>query len=879
MTTLLEKHINAAAGSSPTAPTAPTRNERHQQNTAVQLTVRRDENSYWSTPADDVLRELGSGISGLSSEEAKERLEQFGSNHLSPAHQSSLVLLLLQFKSPITLLLAAAAALSLYLGDITDATIIFGIILVSGLLSFWQEKGAADAVKNLLALVSVKTTVVRDNQSTKVPIEEVVPGDIVLLSAGTTVPGDCLLMESKDLFANEAALTGETFPMEKRAGVVPADTPLAGRTSVLYLGTHVVSGTAKALVVLTGQDTEFGKISRRLKLRPPETEFERGVRRFGYFLLEVTLLLILAIFAANVALHRSVLESVLFSLALAVGMTPQLLPAIISVNLSHGARRMAAKEVIVRRLASIQNFGSMNVFCSDKTGTLTEGTIHVHAALDASGHDSQRVFDLAYVNASLQSGFTNPLDEAILRHKSVDLSDYEKLDEIPYDFIRKRLSVLVRHSGQSLLITKGAFHSVIDACTRAAADGSESVPLSSIRDAIEQQYTMLSSQGFRTIGVACRLLDGAVAVSKQDEAEMEFVGFLVLSDPPKPGVDETIRQLQQLGISLKIITGDNRLVAANVARQVGLSTDKLLTGSDLRQMSDAALVQRALTTQVFAEVEPNQKEQIIIALKKAGQVVGYLGDGINDATALHAADVGISVDQAVDVAKEAADIVLLKRDLSVLVAGVEEGRATFANTLKYVFMATSANFGNMFSMAGASLFLPFLPLLPKQVLLTNLLTDLPEMTIAGDRVDEELVARPRRWDVSFIRRFMLVFGPLSSIFDYLTFGVLLALPGVSRAEFRTAWFIESVVSACLVVLVIRSRRRFWKSMPSRPLLVTNLLVIVAALTLPFTPVAAFLGFASVPLPILLIIAGIIAAYVASAEWVKTVFYRRIRHDG
>lgn len=830
-----------------------------------------DTNAYWSTAAQEQIVLLKCDSRGLSSAEAARRLCDIGPTRLATRGESNLVVLLRQFKSPITLLLAVAAALSLFLGDTMDSAIILVIILASGLLGFWQEKNAADAVKKLLALVAARATALRDGKPTVVPIETVVPGDVVVLSAGSTVPGDCLLLETKDLFVNEATLTGETYPVEKQVGVVSAKSPLAGRSNSLFLGTHVVSGTAQALIVRTGRQTEFGKISDRLKLRPPEAEFERGVRRFGYFLLEVTLLLVLAIFAINVANHRPVLEAFLFSLALAVGMTPQLLPAIVSVNLAHGARRMATKGVIVRRLSAIENFGSMTVFCADKTGTLTEGTICIHSALDSGGRDSQMVLELAYVNSSFESGFVNPIDEAVRRIQSFDLSTYEKLDEIPYDFLRKRLSVLVRRGGKTMLITKGALSNVIEVCGSTSKDGQNCVPLSEARDAIEAQYRDLSSQGYRTLGVAYRSMDTATVVTKQDEADMVFAGFLVLSDPPKAGIDETIRQLQRLGISLKMITGDNRLIAANVAQQVGTSAENLVTGTDMRRMSDAALMHRAVYTQVFAEVEPNQKERIIFALKRAGHVVGYLGDGINDATALHAADVGISVDQAVDVAKQAADIVLLKHDLRVLLVGVAEGRATFANTLKYVFMATSANFGNMFSMAGASIFLPFLPLLPKQVLLTNLLTDLPEMTIATDRVDEELVARPRRWDVAFIRKFMVVFGLLSSVFDYLTFGVLLLLP-LSTAQFRTGWFIESVVSACLIVLVVRSRWPFWRSTPSRALMLANVLVIFATFVLPISPASRLLGLEPLPPFYLVLIIGIIAAYVISAELAKRLFY-------
>ena len=586
------------------------------------------------------------------------------------------------------------------------------------------------------------------------------------------------------------------------------------------MGTHVISGSAKALIVRVGDDTEFGRISQRLQLRPPETDFERGVRRFGYFLMEVTLILVVIIFAINVFFHKPVIEAFLFSLALAVGLTPQLLPAIISVNLSHGARRMAEQDVIVRRLSSIENFGSMNVLCSDKTGTLTQGTVQVHETIDAHGQASDKVARYAYLNAAFETGFTNPIDEAIRAHTAFDISAYKKLDECPYDFVRKRLSVLVQTDEHRCLITKGALDNVLEVCDHVET-GEQVEPIADQLSSIRQRYVELGDAGYRTLGVAYRQLDEAEQMSKAAEREMVFLGFLVLRDPPKEGIAATVRELATLGVSLKMITGDNVRVAGNVAAQVGLSTDRIVTGSDLRKFSDAALVQRVNAASVFAEVEPNQKERIILACKKAGNVVGYMGDGINDATALHAADVGISVDQAVDVAKEAADIVLLKQDLGVLVQGVREGRKTFANTMKYVFMATSANFGNMFSMAGASLFLKFLPLLPKQILLMNLMTDLPEMTIAGDAVDDELAMLPQRWDIGFIRRFMLVFGAISSVFDFLTFGVLLFVLKANERQFRTGWFLESVVSATLVVLIIRTRRPLIRSLPSRALLVAT----------------------------------------------------------
>ena len=836
--------------------------------------------TFWSLSGQELLAPLETTLQGLTWNEARRRLEQDGGNRLKPSRRStSLSLFLAQFKSPIILILIAAAFLSFALHDAADALIILAIVFLSGLLGFWQERGANRAVESLLAMVQVKATVFRDGAPEEIPLEEVVPGDVVILKAGDTIPGDCAILEARDLFVNEAVLTGETFPLEKIQGKYPAETPMNMRSNSLFLGTHVVSGQAGAVVVRTGRATEFGKISEGLKLRPPETEFERGVRRFGYLLMEVTLLLVISIFAVNVFLKRPVLDSFLFALALAVGLTPQLLPAIISINLSHGARRMALHKVIVKKLSAIENFGSMNVLCSDKTGTLTEGTVKVKSVLDVRGRESDSVLHYVYLNAFYETGFLNPIDEAIRNHRPSDVSSYRKLDEVPYDFIRKRLSILVAKGETHVMVTKGALPNVLSVCSRVetAEDTSEDIHL--YGEKIRYRFETLSRQGFRVLGISRRDMGPERSIQKDQEKDMTFLGFIVLFDPPKAGVSETIEKLRGLGVSLKIVTGDNRWVAAAVSQQVGGRTPQLLTGEDLRNMSEEALARRVNEVEVFAEVEPNQKERVLRALQKAGNVLGYMGDGINDVPALHAADVSISVNQAVDVAKGTADIVLLEKDLGVLLEGIQEGRRTFANTLKYVFMATSANFGNMFSMAGASLFLPFLPLLPKQILLTNLLTDFPEMTIATDRVDPEMVDQPRRWNLAFIRKFMVTFGVLSSIFDYLTFGVLLLILRASPEQFRTGWFLESVISASLVVLVIRTRRPLFKSKPGKALIWATLLIIAATLFLPYTPLAFLFDFYLLPSAFFLWIGGILFLYVLSAESVKNYFYRRMGSGG
>jgi Mg2+-importing ATPase len=833
---------------------------------------------YWGISQPDLLTQLNAKMEGLSTEEAKQRLIQYGANLLKPPKRSdTLALLIAQFKSPIILTLIFAAGLSAFLHDPADAIIIIAIVLISGLLGFWQERGAVNALEKMLAIVKIKTTVLRDGREQDIALEDVVPGDVVILNAGDAIPADSLILESRDLFVDEATLTGESFPVEKNAGLLPSETPLSKRTNSLFMGTHVISGTAKVVVIFTGKQAEFGKISEKLKLRPQETEFEHGIRQFGYLLLEVTLLLVIAVFAINVFFHRPVLESFLFSLALAVGLTPQLLPAIISINLAHGAKIMAQQKVIVKRLASIENFGSMNVLCSDKTGTLTEGTVRLHSTIDIDGNPSDRVFFHAYLNSFYEKGFSNPIDEAIRSYKQQDISGYEKVDEVPYDFIRKRLSIMIKKDGRYFMVTKGALSNVLSVCPFAENKAGDKIDTNTVGQMIQQKFENLSSQGFRVLGVAMRDMGTESVINKDSERDMTFLGFLLFFDPPKKGVLETINRLKQLGVSLKVITGDNRLVATKISQDVGMSDAKIFTGTELREISDAALLQKVTQTDIFAEVEPNQKERIIIALRKAGYVVGYIGDGINDVSALHASDVSISVDTAVDVAKESADIVLLEKNLEVLVQGVHQGRTTLANTMKYVFMATSANFGNMFSMAGASLFLSFLPLLPKQILLTNLMTDFPEMTIATDRTDVEMVSKPRRWNISFIKKFMITFGLISSVFDYLTFGVLLFILHASPDQFRTGWFMESVISASIIVLVIRSRRPFFKSRPGKYLLIATMAVVMVALIFPFTPLAEIFGFVTLPISFLLILGIIIVLYILTAELAKKIFYQKINY--
>jgi len=834
---------------------------------------------YYSLSVEKLLASLHSSPEGLSSGEAQQRLNAFGPNSLRMKERATpLRLLLSQFKSPLVLILVFAAAISAITGEWIDALIVLIIIIVSSALNFVQEFNANNAVERLRSRMTLKANVLRDGKRQSIMAEEVVPGDVVLLSAGSLIQADGVVLKVDDFFVNQAVLTGETFPVEKELGPVDELASLPERTNCVFMGTNVRSGNARVLITETGLRTAYGQIAERLTLRPPETEFEHGIGQLGNMLTYVMVMLVLVVFAINVVLLKPPIDSLLFSVALAVGITPELLPAIISITLSKGAQSMARRGVIVKRLASIENFGSMDVLCTDKTGTLTLGVVSLDDALDPQGNPSDEVLRYAYLNAYFQTGLINPLDEAITAKAKVDVSDFIKTEEIPYDFMRKRLSVVVRDSrldaDKAYLITKGALDKVLAICSRVQEGGAASA-LDEVKGArIQDLYARWSDQGFRVLGLATKIVRQKERYTEVDESDMIFFGFLLFFDPPKQDAQKTITDLSDLGVKLKIITGDNHRVALHVAKMVGLEITGIVTGVEMNRMRDEALWQLADRANIFAEVDPNQKERIISALHKTGHVVGYLGDGINDAPALHAADVGISVDSAVDVAKQSADFVLLEQNLDVLRQGIEEGRSTFANTLKYVFTTTSANFGNMFSMAGLSPFLPFLPLLPKQILLNNFLSDFPAMAIATDNVDHELVEKPRRWNVRFIRDFMVVFGLISSIFDYLTFGMLLFVMHASEDLFRTGWFVESLFTELLILLVVRTRRPFLKSKPGSYLWISTLIVGISALLMPYLPSAQLFNFVPMPPLSLLSLISITLLYVLVNEVAKRSFYRR-----
>lgn len=810
-------------------------------------------------------RAAGTSHDGLSSSEAAQRLRSFGPNLLRPdAGTHPLAILGNQFRSPLILILLAAAALSFGLGETRDALIIALIVLGSSGLGFYQEFRASNAMEALRERLAITARVFRDGRTTDVPASEIVRGDIIVLAAGSLVPADGVLIEATDLHVDEAALTGESFPVIKAAAAESITDD-----NRIHMGTSIRSGSAKAVVLQTGAGTQFGSIVSAVGKLEPETSFARGVRRFGLLMTQIMMVMTALIFPINLLLGRPLLDSLLFSVALAVGLAPELLPAIVTVTLARGAQKLAKSGVLVRRLVAIENLGAMDVLCTDKTGTLTEGVVKLVRACDASGAASPETLKWAILNASLQTGLPNPLDEAIIGGATgVDIEAYEKHDEVPYDFERKRLSVLVSGPEGNWLICKGAVAAILPVCARVRAGDQSQSLTGPRRKAEERRLEKWSAQGYRVLAVAVKAMGANLECDRPDEAELTLLGYLLFSDPPKPAVAETIAALEERGVRLKIVTGDNRYVAAHIAAEVGIPPRHVMTGGELAELTDRALARRAPNVDIFAEVTPDQKERIVAALRRSHKVVGYLGDGINDTPALRAADLGISVDTAVEAAKEAADIVLLRRDLNVLLDGIVIGRTAFANTLKYITITTSANLGNMISMAVASLFLPFLPLLAAQILLNNLMSDLPMLAISTDKVDADVLVKPGRWDLPALMRSMLRFGLLSSAFDGLTFALLLLVFRADAALFQTGWFLVSLLTELAIVVVMRTRKPFYGSLPSPLLIATSIGVAALALSLPYLPLAEPLGFRPLPLPLALTLLGITLAYATSSEILK-----------
>lgn len=816
------------------------------------------DDAWWARPAGDVLHATGSAEAGLSSETARTRVTP-GIVETRP--RTALSLALAQLRNPMVLILALSALIATLVGSYSDAVIILVILVLSALMGFVQEWRASREVEDLLSRVRRMARVRRDGAEQQIPAAEVVPGDIVILRAGDLVPADARVLTADSLFAIEAPLTGEPFPIAKTSDPAPADAPLAARSSALWTGTSIRSGTGEAVAVVTGRATVFGGIAASLERREGETAFTTGLRRFGLMLSEVMLVIVLLVFAANTWLDRPFFDSLTFALALAVGLTPQVLPAMLSVTLASGARRLAQGGVIVRRLSSIENLGSMDVLCTDKTGTLTEGRVALARSTDAAGKDDLRVLGLAVLNARLQRGIDNALDTALLAEgERLGLPDAtaEKLGEVPYDFSRRRLSVVVSEGDGALIITKGAAASVLDCCT--LPDGGQEGLVTLVED--------WGREGFRVLGLASRSLPHQPQWTAEDEAAMRFEGFLLFSDPLRADAHATVSALRGRGISVRIITGDNRFVAAHVAAGVGVPHAHVATESEIATLGADALARLVSRTHVFAEIDPAGKERIVAALRKVGHVTGYIGDGINDATALRLADIGLSVEGAADVARDAADMILTSPDLGVVIKGVDEGRRAFANTLKYLRIATAASFGNMVSMAAASVVLPFLPLTAGQILLNNLLSDIPMLALAGDRVDPEARHHPHRWQTGSLLRFMAVFGLISSAFDLMTFWLLISVFHAPAELFRTAWFIESLLSELLFTLSIRTQRPFWSSRPSAGLAGLSLTIAVVALTLPWLPVGPPLGLVSLPLPLIAALAALLVCYLLCTDLTK-----------
>ncbi len=833
--------------------------------------------AWWLTP----LTDLQADPTGLSTSEADARRAKFGPNLLLDHKRQLLILqFLARFKNPLVLLLLGASTISAFTGEITNFAIIFTLVLFSVILDFVQEHRAGKAADSLRKSVSVRASVLRDGQSMEIPVSEVVPGDLVLLSAGDMIPADGLLLEAKDLFIKQSLLTGESYPVEKHPGVLPADAcDIQSANNAVFMGTTVISGSAKMRVVKTGTGTAIGAIADSLTRQPPPTAFEIGTQRFGLLIMRLTILLVLFVLLVNAFLGKPWLESFMFAVALAVGLTPELLPMVVSVTLSRGALHMAKKRVIVKRLAAIQNLGSMDVLCTDKTGTLTEAKIRLEQHVDPQGQPSERVLELAYLNSYFETGLKSPLDEAILAHKNQDVSAWQKIDEVPFDFERRRVSVLLDKDHNRLLIVKGAAEEIIELCSHyEAQDNQMQIPLDkAAREQIHAQHVALEKEGFRVLGIAWREVpaDHPHAVIG-DETDLVFTGFAGFLDPPKASAGKALAALQNSGVTVKIVTGDSELVTQHVCSELKIPVTGVLTGKQIEQMDDHALRARVKAANLFCRVNPSQKDRVILALKARGHVVGYLGDGINDAPSLHSADIGLSVDSAVDVAKEAADMILLDQDLNVLHEGVLEGRRTFGNIMKYIMMGTSSNFGNMFSMAGAAVFLPFLPMLPTQILLNNILYDLSEVPIPLDKVDAEDLLKPRVLDMNFIRNFMLVIGPISSVFDFLTFYVMLVVLKADETLFQTGWFVESLCTQVLVIFILRTRGNPFKSRAHPILAVTSLTIVAVAAALPFTPLGDYFGFTPPPARFYFILAGMVVSYLLIVELAKQGFYRWYR---
>ena len=837
---------------------------------------------------DAVLTALESQSGGLSAAEAEARLKRYGQNEIArEKRQSPLARLLDNLKNPLVILLTALGVLSYLTGDLRATVVIFVMVLLGLVLRFYQEMRADNAAEKLKAMVNITATTVRDGKDAEVALKFLVPGDIIRLGAGDMVPADARLLSAKDLFLNQAALTGESLPVEKRPVPVPAgiQNPL-DLPNICFLGTAIESGTATAVVVHTGERTYFGSLAASIVGKRELTSFDKGINKFTWLMIRFIAVMVPAVFLINGLSKHNWLEAFLFAMAVAVGLTPEMLPMIVTVNLSNGALAMARKKVIVKRLNAIQNFGAADVLCTDKTGTLTQGKIVLEKHLDVHGHESERVLHYGYMNSYYQTGLKNLLDEAILDHGHLEedlkvKTDFHKIDEIPFDFQRRRMSVIVADGkNQHILICKGAVEEIMRLSTRVEVEG-QVLEVTAEHDAHRKLLVQqLNAQGFRVVAVAYKVMPGDDTEPRyemQDESDMTLLGYLAFLDPPKDSAMEALKQLKTLNVDVKILTGDNEIITAYICKQVGMPVDKILLGSQIETMNETQLGEAAGLTSIFAKLAPAQKEHIIRALQSKGHVVGYMGDGINDAPALKAADVGISVDSAVDIAKESSDIILLENSLLVLQQGVIEGRRVFGNIIKYIKMAASSNFGNMFSVVGASAFLPFLPMLPIQVLTNNLLYDFSQTTIPTDQVDADWLTKPRKWTIGEIQRFILFIGPISSIFDYATFFVMIYVFNAwnDPALFHTGWFVESLFSQTLIIHIIRTNKiPFIQSRASWSLIISSVVIVSLGAWLTVSPLANTLGFVTLPPLYWPLLAAMLCGYVLLTQLVKTWFYRR-----
>jgi P-type Mg2+ transporter len=843
---------------------------------------------WWQISLKETLRDLCTTKEGLTSAQAQLRLQQYGANRIEGAHRRSWLSAILQcLRNPLVLLLLVAGGVSALTGEAVSAGIVATMVLLSVVLDYLQEHRAEDAAERLAKSVAIRAQVVRDGITCERNVEELVPGDVVHLSAGSLIPADGLVLTSKHLFVQQAALTGEPYPAEKRseAAVVGdgsdgngADASLSdalGRaTNALFMGSSVLSGTATMLLCKTGRATELGRVARAVSSARPMTAFDNGIHQFGYLIMRVTLLLVLFVLLVNGIAHRPWLESFLFSIALAVGLTPELLPMIVTVTLSRGAIRLAKDKVIVKRLAAIQNLGAMDVLCIDKTGTLTEAKITLARHVNVLNEDDEHVLELAYLNSHFETRVRTSLEEAILAHDTINVDDWHKLDEVPFDFERRRLSVLIEKRNDRWLIVKGAPEDVLAHCNRVQVSGAISAWTAESRAAAEATLQLLSADGFRVLGVASKQVATDVeSASIADEDQLVFAGFAVFLDPPKTDAGLAISKLSAKHVNVKILTGDSELVTQHVCKAIGIPVKGILLGSEIAALDDSALALHVERVNLFCRVNPIQKNRIVQALQSYGHVVGFMGDGINDAPALHSADVSITVDTAVDVAKAASDLIMMRHDLSMLDCGVREGRRTFGNIRKYIMMGTSSNFGNMFSMAGATLFLPFLPMMPTQILLNNFLYDLSQSALPFDEVDAKDLAAPQHWDTRVLRNFMLIMGPVSSLFDFATFYLLLNMFQANQPLFQTGWFIESLATQTLVILIIRTRGSPWASRPHPGLWIALVGVLAVAVALPFTPIGSIFGFVMLPPAYFIVLAILVVIYLLLAQLVKTVFFR------